>query len=95
LADEVLSSYLDDVQVDDSAIETVWNGYVTRQPADPRDLTGDELSAFLHSGDPDKRRVVDAHFAALVADMDRGKGIRTTPQALMAEMRARLGLPPA
>jgi hypothetical protein len=83
------------VQVDDSAIEAAWNGYVARQPSDPRDLTGDELSAFVHSGDPDKRRVVEAHFDALAADMDSGKGINTTPEALMPNIRARLGIPPA
>src|SRR5262245_22081628 len=54
LADQVLTDYLDDVQVDDAAVEAVWTGYLARQPSDRRDLTGDELSAFLHSGDPRK-----------------------------------------
>jgi hypothetical protein len=95
LADQVLSAYLDDVQIDDDAIEEIWKSYRARQPADPHDVTADELAAFLHSGDAEKRAVVEAHFAALVADMDSGRGVTTTPEGAMATIRARLGLPPA
>lgn len=78
-----------------TAEQTAWAGYLARKPSDPRDVTAGEAAAFLHSDDPEKRHVIQAHFDALCRDMDEGKGIETTPEALFAGIRSRLGVQPA
>jgi len=57
-------------------------------------MTAAEVAACLRSRDPQKQQAVRAHLAALEADLDAGKGIRTTPRELMAAIRAALGLAP-
>lgn len=74
--------------------DLVWADYVARNPSDPRDMTAAEVEACLNSDDPQKQRAVRAHLEALQADLDAGKGIRTTPRELLAGIRAELGLPP-
>jgi len=74
--------------------DLVWADYVARGPSDPRDMTAAEVTVCLNSSDPDKQRAVRAHLEALQADLDAGKGIRTTPRELMAGIRAELGLEP-
>ena len=57
-------------------------------------MTVAEVVACLNSSDPARQNALRAHLEALQADMDAGKGIRTTPQELLAGIRAELGLAP-
>jgi Arc/MetJ-type ribon-helix-helix transcriptional regulator len=76
-----------------AASEAAWSGYLARRPSDPRDVTAREALACMSSDDPDRQHTLDAHLDALCKDMDDGEGIETTPAALMARVRARLGVP--
>jgi Arc/MetJ-type ribon-helix-helix transcriptional regulator len=57
-----------------AANETAWAGYLSRRPADPRDLTAREAVACLNGDDPEKKRVLRAHLDAIFADMESGEG---------------------
>lgn len=74
--------------------DLVWADYIARNPSDPRDMTAAEVEACLGSDDPRKQQALRAHFEALQADLDAGKGIRTTPSQLLASIRTELGLSP-
>lgn len=76
-----------------AADEAAWADHLARSPSDPRDLTAREARACANSADPAKQRALDAHLDALCQDLDRGKGIESSPAELMARVRARLGVP--
>lgn len=75
---------------------TGWLGHAAQRSRGryARAMTAAEVAACLRSTDAAKQRAVRAHLDALQADLDAGKGIRTTPRELMAGIRAELGFEP-
>jgi len=91
---EAIADEAEDAVETATADDAAWQGYRTRRPTSPRDMTAAEALACLDSDDPERQAALSAHLDSLSADIDAGQKLTDTTSEMMAGIRARLGIPP-